>query len=349
MVQQAQWAARSGVGVGTWIVAIVVAALGLSAVASGAPYEEAGSPGTPAAARSGDYVDPDRPAARQVVSWVNDGQSENADVLRRIADQPSALWPTVGSGAIRAQVDGYTTRALAKGQGALLVLYGIPDRDCGGPSAGGADDSYAYVRYVGDVVAGLAGRWATVIVEPDAVPQAANGCSGLNVEERYKLIETAIAMLRAGGPVRIYLDAGNPGFVADLNKLRFGLERAGLAAADGFAVNVANFYTTAENVDFGERLSAATGGKHFVIDTSRNGNGPEAADSAGLGSDGAPVWCNPPGRSLGSQPTDHPGPRLVDAWLWVKNPGESDGSCRAGEPGAGAWFPTYALDLARAS
>jgi endoglucanase len=283
------------------------------------------------------------------VTWTTGGRAADADVIRRIAEQPSALWPTAGGDDVRDQVDRYVTRAVAGGRGPLLVLYGIPDRDCGGPSAGGADSAEAYRRYVGDVVAGLAGRYATVIVEPDAVPHAVNGCGGLDVDQRYRLIAAAIALLRTGGPVRVYVDAGNPGFVPDLTQLAAALERAGLGQADGFAVNVANFYSTADDVAFGERLSAVTGGKHFVIDTSRNGKGPEPADDGGLGADGAPAWCNPPGRALGAAPTDRPGPPLVDAWLWVKNPGESDGSCRAGEPGAGAWYPAYALALARAS
>ena len=41
-------------------------------------------------------------------------------------------------------------------------------------------------------------------------------------------------------------------------------------------------------------------------------------------------------------------PRM-DALLWVKQPGISDGPCRPGEPGAGQWWPEYALELARNS
>ena len=83
----------------------------------------------------------------------------------------------------------------------------------------------------------------------------------------------------------------------------------------------------------------------FVVDTSRNGNGPYPGDTV----DGAPSWCNPPGRALGEPPTDNPGLPRVDALLWIKYPGESDGSCRPGEPEVGAWWPEYALDPARRS
>jgi endoglucanase len=37
----------------------------------------------------------------------------------------------------------------------------------------------------------------------------------------------------------------------------------------------------------------------------------------------------------------------VDAYLWVKQPGASDGTCRAGAPPAGHWWPEYALQLVR--
>src|ERR1044071_3253907 len=102
------------------------------------------------------------------------------------------------------------------------------------------------------------------------------------------------------------------------------LKRAGIDHADGFALNVANFETTKDTIAYGVRLSARLGGAPFVIDTSRNGNGPAAK--------GHHHWCNPPGRALGEAPTLSTGQPLVDAYLWVKRPGESDGACGRGAP-----------------
>jgi endoglucanase len=96
---------------------------------------------------------------------------------------------------------------------------------------------------------------------------------------------------------------------------------------------------------------------HFVIDTSRNGQGPWQPP-AGVYPD-AQDWCNPPNRGLGLRPTADTDSPLVDAYLWVKIPGESDGECTRGlgptgtvdpewgivDPGAGQWFPEMALDL----
>ncbi|MFC7470564.1 glycoside hydrolase family 6 protein [Actinomadura keratinilytica] len=117
---------------------------------------------------------------------------------------------------------------------------------------------------------------------------------------------------------------------------------AGVAEADGFSVNVSNFYSTEDSVAYGKELSAKVGNKPFVVDTSRNGNGPFT------GGDPAERWCNPPGRALGEVPTTKTGDDLVDAYLWIKRPGESDGECKGG-PKAYQWWPEYALGLAKAA
>ncbi len=103
---------------------------------------------------------------------------------------------------------------------------------------------------------------------------------------------------------------------------------------------------------------------HFVIDTSRNGQGvlnaavyaaapynqPASVVSTITGGN----WCNPPGRGLGTHPTANTGVALLDAYLWVKTPGQSDGTCDSAG-GARAWdyadysqpsWPTDAADQA---
>ncbi|WP_157944017.1 glycoside hydrolase family 6 protein [Blastococcus atacamensis] len=92
---------------------------------------------------------------------------------------------------------------------------------------------------------------------------------------------------------------------------------------------------------------------HFVIDTSRNGQGSWTPPAGFLN----PLdWCNPPGRGAGLTPTTDTGNALIDAYLWIKVPGESDGSCYRGssaphpgdqtaDPAAGQWFPEQAREL----
>ena len=97
---------------------------------------------------------------------------------------------------------------------------------------------------------------------------------------------------------------------------------------------------------------------HFVVDTSRNGQGPWTTTTAYPDKQD---WCNPPGRGLGLRPTADTGTDLVDALLWVKTPGQSDGQCNRGisgsttdpewggivDPAAGNWFARQALQLAQ--
>jgi endoglucanase len=104
-------------------------------------------------------------------------------------------------------------------------------------------------------------------------------------------------------------------------------------------------------------MGGAAATTHFVIDTSRNGQGPWTPT---VTYPDAETWCNPPDRGVGPRPTAATGIALADAELWIKTPGESDGSCNRGiagsttdpewggivDPAAGAWFPQQALQLA---
>ncbi|MFL6576191.1 MAG: glycoside hydrolase family 6 protein [Povalibacter sp.] len=110
-----------------------------------------------------------------------------------------------------------------------------------------------------------------------------------------------------------------------------------------------------DNVDNAANPPTAATLRHFVMDTSRNGQGPWTPP-AGQYND-PEVWCNPPGRGLGDRPTTNTGSAIADAKLWVKVPGESDGQCYRGtggpndpargmiDPPAGSWFKEQAAEL----
>ena len=170
-----------------------------------------------------------------------------------------------------------------------------------------------------------------MILEPDAILHLVDGCTQDEFhEERYDLLSGAIEALSALKNTKVYLDAGNAGWTQP-DQIFEPLKWAGIEKADGFSVNVSNFYSTADSIKYGKDLSAKVGGKHFVVDTSRNGNGPYTGGEADEN------WCNPPGRALGESPTVKTADPLVDAYLWVKRPGESDGECKGG-PKAGQWW-----------
>ncbi|MFF4263091.1 glycoside hydrolase family 6 protein [Streptomyces virginiae] len=326
--------------------------LGLLALLAAAPAcggEPGPEPGTPAASpaapspivaaeESPFWVDPHSDAARQVAAWEAAGRNSDAQVLRRIADRPLTLWgPGDDPGP---EIRRARAGARATGRTLLLAAYNIPYRDCGQHSAGGAPDARAYRSWIGAFADNIEDTKAVVVLEPDAIAHIIDGCTRPEHHaERYQLLSEAVDRLKKNRNTKVYLDAGNPAWIPNPMELVDPLFKAGLARADGFALNVSNFQPDATARAYGAKISQGTSGKHFVIDTSRNGDGP-------LPGDRAQAWCNPPGRALGTPPTDRTGDPLVDAYLWVKRPGESDGTCRGG-PSAGTWWPDYALGLAR--
>ncbi|MGI5455165.1 glycoside hydrolase family 6 protein [Streptomyces sp. CA-249302] len=286
------------------------------------------------------WVNPDGNAARQVAAYAKSGKDTDAEQIRKIAEQPTGEW--IGPENPQKEAQGFTEAADKVGRTALLVLYNIPHRDCGQYSQGGAADGDAYREWIDGVAAGIGDRPATVVLEPDAVLHLVDGCTPDEFhEERYDLLKGAITKLKSLKNTKVYLDAGNAGW-GHPDQIFQPLQWAGIAQADGFAVNVSNFYSTEDSIAYGKELSSKVGNKHFVIDTSRNGNGPYT------GGDEDERWCNPPGRALGETPTTKTADPLVDAYLWVKRPGESDGTCKGG-PKAGQWWASYALALAKAS
>jgi endoglucanase len=285
---------------------------------------------TPVPTGWGLYVNPNSEAANQAAAWASSDPS-GATEMRKIAAQPTAVWFGDWDTNVASSVSSAVNAAASAHAIAVLVAYNIPDRDCGGYSAGGATDA-SYPGWISQFASGLGSTATIVILEPDALPDDTCQSASEN-QTRLALLSNAVTVLKSHTQTKVYIDVGNPGWLTAANAAA-QLKLANISAADGFSLNVSNFYTTAQSDSYGQAISAAVGGKHFIVDTSRNG----------LGSDGQ--WCNPPGRALGDRPTLSTGVAGADAYLWVKYPGESDGTCNGG-PSAGTWWPSYALGLAQ--
>lgn len=277
------------------------------------------------------FVNADSPARRQADAWRS-SRPADADMMDRIAQQPVAQWMGNWNHDIRADVARVMSRASGAGMTPVLVAYNIPNRDCGSYSAGGSAGASAYRTWIRDFAAGLSGHSAVVVLEPDAIA-GASCLSAAARTERFDLLRDAVKTLKAANAV-VYIDAGHARWLSP-TEAAARLEDAGIALADGFSLNVSNYLSTEVNAAFGDEVSRRVGGKHYIIDTSRNGIG-------GTGSE----WCNVPGQALGNPPTTHTGRPLADAYLWIKQPGESDGTCGGGPP-AGQWWAEYALGLAQ--
>jgi endoglucanase len=292
------------------------------------------SPATaPATTTAAFYVDPNNDASRYAAA---NPSAYGANQIAREGQQPVAKWFGSWNSAIQADVSTYVNAAAAAHAVPVLVAYNIPYRDCGGYSSGGALSESDYATWIQQFAAGIGGNTAIVILEPDAVAQT-SCLSTDQLAARWRELSGAVNVLRSHAQTSVYLDAGNPTWLGTADAAT-RLQSAGIANASGFALNVSNFFTTASNVTYGTQVSALVGGKHFVIDTSRNGNGPTADNQ----------WCNPAGRALGTVPTTSTGNALADAFLWIKTPWQSDGSCNGG-PAAGQDNWQYAADLAKAA
>jgi endoglucanase len=285
------------------------------------------------AAPSGFYVDPDTNAARWVAANPGDGR---APVIRdRIANVPQARWfTTTNTSAVRAQVSGFVGAAAAAGRIPIMVVYDIPNRDCGGASGGGAPSHAAYRAWVDEVAAGLAGRPAYIVLEPDVLPLMTNCQSAAQQAETRASMAYAGKRLKAGSAqAKVYFDIGHSAWLSPAEAAA-RLRAADISAsADGISTNVSNYRTTSAEVSFAKAVLANVGDQRLraVIDTSRNGNGPVGSE-----------WCDPAGRRIGTPSTTATGDGQIAAFLWVKLPGEADG-CIAP---AGQFVPQRAYELA---
>lgn len=278
------------------------------------------------------YVNPNSSAAQQASQW-RQSRPQDAAAMDTLAQAPTAVW--FGSWNTNVEQDAHSLVAAAASASAMpvIVAYNMFKRDCsGGYSSGGAASPEAYRAWIASLAAGIGTNRALVVLEPDALADI-ECLSPHDRGVRLSLLKDAVARLKQQSGMRVYLDAGHPGWVA-ATTMADRLAAADIGRADGFALNVSNFETTAANLAYGQEISSRVGGKGFVVDTSRNG----------VGSNGQ--WCNPSGRAIGQLPTLQTGHTAADAYLWLKTPGESDGACNGG-PSAGVWWADYALQLVR--
>jgi endoglucanase len=240
--------------------------------------------------------------------------------------------------------------------------------------------------------------WYTTISGAQEWCQPAEADPATAATDRFAMLNYAVKRLKALPHTSVYLDGTHSAWLG-VGDIADRLVKGGVARADGFFLNVSNYETTERQLKFGNWISkciyfghfdqcasqyypadpndfstwtktdawydANVGNvsprrlAHFVVDTSRNGQGPWAAP-AGTAWPDPQTWCNPPDRGLGLRPTTRTGDPLADAFLWVKTPGQSDGQCDRGtgtgvdpargntaDPAAGAWFPQQATELVR--
>jgi len=260
--------------------------------------------------------------------------------LWQIAGTPIAIWWGVDTNQshFTTAVTNIVNQAKAKKQTPVFTLYAIPDRDCNGAySKGGFPDNASYEAWVDWFTAALGNNPAIVIVEPDAV-----GTCGTAQEkaDRIAALKYDMDHIQASDPnAYAYVHAGSGQLnVADITSI---LVQIDVGKGRGIAMNVASIGSNATeaaaaNAIIASLAQAGVPNMHYVIDTSRNGIGPNGQTS-----------CNPRGLAVGLRPTTHISDPLADAYLWIKTPGGSDGQCQAGDPPAGTFMPALAEAMAQ--
>ncbi|MHA6763713.1 glycoside hydrolase family 6 protein [Streptacidiphilus sp. PAMC 29251] len=378
--------------------ALLTAAVGLVATpASAASAAPAKPVARTLPATSHFFVDPASKSAAQALTDLKAGQVKDALSMAELASWPVAQWFTGTAAPAQTTHDmaALQAKAARQHQVPVAVAYDVPGRDCSQYSAGGAATGADYAAWVDALAQGIGSHRTVVVLEPDGLALSPAYCGGTAQQQTDRLaqLSAAVDRLEQQSGALVYLDGGhsawqNVGTQAQL------LLQGGLAQAQGFFLNVSNYQTDADLTRYGTEVAecswylrntpGATADDcanqywpaadadawytahvpatavlpHFVIDSSRNGQGPWTP-AAGTYTGDPQTWCNPPDRGLGTRPTANTGVPLLDAFLWIKVPGESDGSCTRGtagpadpeygitDPAAGAWWPAQALSLAQ--
>jgi endoglucanase len=217
----------------------------------------------------------------------------------------------------------------------ILVIYNIPNRDVGQYSRGGAKTKELYLEFIENFAEGVGDNSPIIIYEPDALPHSTL-LSEEEQEWRLELMKESLEILTEKCNGIVYVDVGHSAWLnpQTVNEL---LDRVSNNKVRGFSINSCNYRSTKECLKWGRKISMLRPNEYFVIDTSRNGNGPLDTE-----------WCNPLGRALGETPTTDTRSEKCDAYLWIKIPGESDGKCNGG-PKAGKFWGEQAEELVRNS
>ncbi len=279
--------------------------------------------------------------ARQVRTWAR-SRPHDARLIEKIARQPTVKPFGAYTSDPASEVRGYLARQDEESPGSTPVvnLYRLPHERCGNYDAGGSAGARSYRRWMEAFAGGIGRHRMVIFLEEDSlISTPCLNRGGLRV--RLALLRYATDRLARLPHVVVYQDAGAADALSVGVTVRL-LRQAGISRSDGFMLNATHYDSTSREVRYGLAISRALNGKHFVVNTSANGRGPLIARDRIH-----EILCNPPGRGLGTAPTLNTHHRAIDGFLWTGEPGHSNGRCHPGDPPPGAWWPQYALGLAR--
>ena len=239
-----------------------LAAVALAALCAACCVPSPGPPAGPSAHREAAPGEAPPVPGRAEAGPAGSGTA-GARVPHRLPPHPTAVRPRGDDPVpdIRRAVAG----ARKAGRTAVFVADNLPRRGCGAPAAGGAKDANAYRHWIARFGEALRDARALVVLEPDAVPQIADGCiPARHHDERYRLLSEAVDVLKSRTNTLVYVGAGAPGRIEQPQQLVEPLRRAGVDRADGFALDVFDFEVDEAGRTFGTHLSELLDGAHAL-------------------------------------------------------------------------------------
>jgi endoglucanase len=240
---------------------------------------------------------PNQAGVQQAVGLLRAGQVRNALLVGALLAKPHAVWVTKGSptdarNAVRNAV------ALADFERAVpvLVAYDIPGRDCGGFSAGGAQNTADYKAWIDGFATGLGSHKAVVVLEPDGLGLLPSNCGGPNPSypftdsERYEELNYAVDRLEQQPGAIVYLDGTHSAWL-NTHDIATRLVTAGVQRAQGFFLNVSNYQFASNGVQYGTWVSKCI----TIITTGSNDPCPDQYWNGGPNNNFAGVALSPYG------------------------------------------------------
>ena len=278
--------------------------------------------------------------------------AHKVQLFEKIADQPeaqrfSAFSCGGGPGADLRQVQKIFCHNMTADPGSIPIIttYFLHPGAATAPRRARIAAAPPDVRAPGrrDGPPGSGNRPAVYLLEVDAIGSS----SCMARDGALARLESDCCAMRSTGLVAahavVYMEAGYSDANWSATRLA-SLNAVGVRKIRGFFTNDTHINWTTNEIRWAEKISSATHGAHFIVNTAENGNGPSSTPTRAT--QGIEDLCNPPGRGLG--PRRHHRHRVpdVDALMWTHMPGNSSGNCNGGPP-PGTFWPARALDRAR--
>jgi len=268
-------------------------------------------------------------------SLLRRGRRDDAAKVLALAETPQFKWFGMWEQPVVGKLQGMFEQA---GDAVpLLTVFGDEHQGCGSPgtnTSGGLGQNATYRRWIDQVARGIGSSEVVIAFEPDSLGLIECLRPSLRAP-RLRALAYGVKALSKLPNATVYVEAGAPDW-QDVPTMARKLRAVGVSRVRGFMLNATHHVTTAKNLKYGAKLSRALGGKHFIVNTSHNGNGP-------LYRNGQTIWCNPPNAAAGTLPTTDTGHPKADAYVWIERPGFSNGACNGGPARVGAWWEERAI------